>query len=306
MAKRSWIGDYIENLPQRALWLATKPFSYETRGRMGAWCARRALLNVPSLRNRVLGNLENIYPEMDASERKALLVRIASNLGWTVSEILHAKDFLKETDRIHVSGDEGLQALLNAQKAGKPAIGVSGHFGPWEAIRTVFKQHGVTSGGIYRPMHNRFTNIDMLKNYEVFGTPMFPKGPSGTRGVVKHLRGGGMLSLVHDQKISDGVLLDFMGKPASTSTVIADLALKYKAPLVPAYAIRAPDKKSIEVVFEPPLEHTDSTTMAQQLNDSLAARIRENPDHWYWLHQRWKINSKAHRAELAARNTELS
>ena len=302
MANRTLIGDYLENLPQRMLKHVTSPMPYLMRGRVGAWCARRVLLNVSHLRDRVMTNLDHVYPDMDQARKHDILIGVANNLGWTVAEILHAKDFLNETDRITVSGEAGFQALKDAQQAGKPAIGVSGHFGPWEAIRSIFKKHGLNSGGIYRPMHNRFTNKDMLEKYEVFGTPMFTKGRSGTRGVVKHLRGGGMLSLVHDQKSNDGLLLDFMGKPASTATVIAELALKFDAPLVPAYAIRSDDKKSITVVFEDPLPHTDAATMAQQLNDSLSARVHAHPDHWYWLHQRWSINSRAHRRELAARN----
>jgi Kdo2-lipid IVA lauroyltransferase/acyltransferase len=42
------------------------------------------------------------------------------------------------------------------------------------------------------------------------------------------------------------------------------------------------------VTFEAAIPHTDSHTMTQAFNDSLSARIRANPEQWYWLLRRWQ------------------
>ena len=116
---------------------------------------------------------------------------------------------------------------------------------------------------------------------------MLPRGKSGMRKLIKHLRGGGVMAILIDQKMRLGVPIDFLGHPAMTSTDIADLALRYELPLIPAYALRTTDGTHFRVELEAPIPHTDPVTMTQAVTDSLAARIRTDPTEWYWLHRRW-------------------
>lgn len=292
MASRTLIGDYFENLPLRFIKHITRPMPAPMRGQFSGWLGRRILRNVPSLRGRVDANLRLIYPDMSSERRYEILTAVGDNLGRSFLEILYAQKFLDSAARITVSGEAGLEAIAKCKRDGLPAIGVTGHFGPWEASRIFLQGQGIKAGSIYRPLHNRFSNEDLLKCYKVFGEPLFPKGKSGTRGAVRHLLKGGFLCLMHDQKMRDGEILDFMGQPALTSTVIADLALKFKAPLIPAYAIRQADGYAINLELEAPIPHSTSREMSQALNDSLAARVHEHPEQWYWLHKRWGIGSK--------------
>ena len=61
------------------------------------------------------------------------------------------------------------------------------------------------------------------------------------RGIVAHLARGGIVAILTDQYERRAAPLDFLGRPAPTSTVAAELALKYKLPLIPIYGIRDPD-----------------------------------------------------------------
>jgi KDO2-lipid IV(A) lauroyltransferase len=95
------------------------------------------------------------------------------------------------------------------------------------------------------------------------------------------------MAIMLDEKYAEGVRLPFLGRPALTSLAAAQLALKYDLVMVPAYGIRSADGDSFDVVFEDPIAHGDPQTMTQAFNDSLSARILENPDQWYWLLRRW-------------------
>ena len=170
---------------------------------------------------------------------------------------------------------------------GKGCILVSGHFGQWKAVRHVLKVRGLTSAAIYKPNTNAYYDAVFLTSIRCGGEPMFESGPRGMRDVVRHLRKGGFVSLLVDQRYNKGRAFDFLGCPALTSTVAADLAIKCSVPLVPAYGIRMPDGR-IAVVFERPVDHTHAVEMTQKINDSLARRVRSHPEQWYWIHRRWK------------------
>jgi KDO2-lipid IV(A) lauroyltransferase len=123
---------------------------------------------------------------------------------------------------------------------------------------------------------------------EAFGGPVFAQGRKGTSGFVKHLKQGGQLVLLFDQHVFDAPALDFLGKPALTAISAAQLALRYDAVLIPFYGIRQADGLSFDTVLEPPIPASDAMTMTQALNDSLSARIKNDPTQWFWVHRRWR------------------
>ena len=99
---------------------------------------------------------------------------------------------------------------------------------------------------------------------------------------------GGIICIMIDQAVSDGDYFDFLGKPAKTTLAIANLALRYNALLIPAYAMRDSTNNSIEVIIEPPIALTTPKEITEKANRSLTEKIRNHPTHWYWVHDRWK------------------
>ncbi len=116
---------------------------------------------------------------------------------------------------------------------------------------------------------------------------MFEKGGRGLRGLIAHLNRGGRVAILTDQFDRRAALFDFLGKPAPTVTIAADLALKIGAPLIPGYGIREADGLHVAVHLEAPVPHTTAAEMTQAVNDSLAARVRAHPGQYLWLHRRW-------------------
>ena len=70
---------------------------------------------------------------------------------------------------------------------------------------------------------------------------MLPRDRPGMRELVRHLRGGGLMAILLDQFVRGGEPIDFLGHPAPTGLTIAELALKYDLPMIPAYGTRQPD-----------------------------------------------------------------
>ena len=241
----------------------------------------------PIARRRVERELRRIYPEMPRDERLQLCRNMGRNMGRTLFEILHCTEFQTLHHRNIVSGP-GLAALESAQEAGKGAIIVSGHFGQWEAIRSALKARGMETGAVYRPQTNRHYERRLLSGIEAGGKPIFATGKIGTRALVRHIREGGFIAILLDEKYPDGAPLPFLGHPALTSLVAAQLALKYDLPMVPAFGTRIGDGTKFNVEFDAVIPPSDGLTMTQAFNDNLSERVHADPDQWYWMLRRWK------------------
>ena len=260
--------------------------SFDVRSRrLGTTCAAVMRWFPPAARS-FDREARRVFPNMTRSARAKLGQSMGKHLGRTLFELYHDKEFQAQKHKFRVSGS-GLDALKKAQATGKGAIIVSGHFGQWEAVRAILRQYGMESGAIIRTHKNPHYARRIRAGIEAGGKPIFSTGRTGTMGLVRHLRSGGIISILLDEKYPEGIRLPFLGLDALTSISAAQLALKYDLPMISAYGIRLDDENAVQVIFEEPITHTDSVTMTRAFNDSLSARILANPDQWYWLLKRW-------------------
>ena len=260
--------------------------SFESRSRALGTTFAAVMRWFPPARLRFDREAARVFPDMARADRAKLGQAMGRQMGQTLFEIYHDAEFQTHQHKLRVSGP-GLDALMVAHAAGKGAIIVSGHFGQWEAIRAAIKMQGLESGAVYRPNRNRHYERRIREGIEAGGKPILATGRIGTRALVRHVRAGGIISILLDEKYSEGVRLPFLGHDALTSLSAAQLALRYDLPMIPAYGIRMDDGNAFRVEFEAPIPHTDSITMTRAFNDSLSARIMANPDQWYWMLRRW-------------------
>lgn len=261
------------------------PYALRVRG-MGA-LTQYVIGPLAGYRAQALRNLALIWPDMPLARRREIAAHSLNNFGRSLIENYSGRDFPARLAQNPVQGP-GMAALTEASAAGRPVIMVTGHYGNYEATRAALVARGYRIGGLYRAMKNPYFNAHYVKTMEAFGGPVFPQGRKGTAGFVRHLKDGGQLVLLFDQHVQRAPMFDFLGKPATTALSAAELALRYDALLIPFYGIRQPDGLSFETRLEAPVPHSDAMTMTQALNDSLAARIKEDPDQWFWVHRRWR------------------
>jgi KDO2-lipid IV(A) lauroyltransferase len=266
------------------LWVLHR-LDYPTRLRFGGWFFSRVVVRVTQYQRRILQNLALIFPDLTSTEAKKLSQHISQNIGITFTELFSPKDFVQKNTNYNLTGN-GFEALKTAQTKGRPAIVVSGHFGNYDVVRTNLIREGLNVGGLYRRMENPYFHDLYIKSISAIGDGLFERGLPGLKGMLKFLRGGGVLAVLIDQRISGGETLNFMGHPAYTSLSIAELALKLEAVVVPAYAVRKPDL-SYDIVIEDPIVPSTARQMTQDLNDSLSKQVRAHPEQWFWIHRRW-------------------
>ena len=285
MERKTKPRHYIEAVLIYALPWLLRPLPFAWRVKIGGAILGWAIRAIGGLRRRIIDNLTLIYPAMPAREKRALMRRITRHIGRGFIEIFYTEDLYTSLTDVQIRPG-ALAEIAAAHKAGQPVIMVSGHFGQWEAVRVALKAEGLRSAAVYKPSKNPIFERRFAKVLAIGGAGVFPIGPAGMRPMLKHLRGGGIVSILLDQRVADGEIIDFMGQPALTSTAIVKLALKTGALVVPTYGRLMPDGKT-EVIIERSVPQADPIAMQQAINDSLSAQVFAHPEQWYWLHNRW-------------------
>ena len=258
---------------------------YEKRLKFGGWVFGRVIAPMTSYHKRIVENLELIFPEMPTVDTMRLSQEVSRNIGITFTELFSPDDFLNANANYSLHGT-GFEALKQAHAQGRPTIVVSGHFGNYDVVRANLIRHGLRVGGLYRRMDNPYFHDLYIKSISKIGNGLFERGRSGLKQMLKFLKGGGVLAVLIDQRLTSGVQLNFMGHSAYTSLSIAELALKLDALVVPAYAVRQPDL-SYCIQIEDPILHSTPEQMTQDLNDSLSQQVSRHPEQWFWIHRRW-------------------
>lgn len=282
-------GHYLTNAFIVGLIRLALVLPYKARIAFVGWVVQHVIGPVAGYRARALDNLAMIWPQMPQERRAEIASKCLNNVGRSFIENYSARDFPKRMAKNTPTG-AGVAALEKAAEQGKPVILVTGHYGNYEAMRACLVARGYDIGGLYRNMKNPYFNAHYVQTMEAFGGPVFPQGRRGTAGFVRHLKDGGQLVLLFDQHVFGAPALDFLGQPANTALSAAELALRYDALLIPFYGIRQADGVSFDTVLEAPVPHSDAVTMTQALNDSLTARVKADPEQWFWVHRRWRIH----------------
>ena len=142
-------------------------------------------------------------------------------------------------------------------------------------------------------MNNPYVDRLIKKTRLKYADACIPKGKSGARDLVRAVRAGKCIGMLTDQKMNDGISVDFMGRPAMTAPAIAQMALKYNCALIPMRAVRIGACRFRCEIF-PPMEigedketHANEGAIVAAVNQIYEKWIREYPEQWFWLHRRW-------------------
>lgn len=229
----------------------------------------------------------------DSEELRAMSRSVYRQLGRTAVE--HARLLAGRTsdlrDRLDVSGEAH---IARARNRGRGVILVTGHFGYWELLGATVAMLGYPITVVAKKLHNPAVDGLVHAGRERLGMAVatMDKAPAA---VYRALRRNECVGLLADQDAgSGGVFVDFLGMRASTYQGPALFALRTGAPIVPCFIIRSGPERH-RVCFETPIEAiptgdepADIARITQAYTDVLARYIMDYPDHWFWVHRRWK------------------
>lgn len=284
-------GDWAADKVIRGLISAALRMPWDRRVPFMGAALARIIGPAVGYRRRALANLALIRPDLPAAERRRVASAVLDNFGRTLIENYAWREFGAHLADVIPTGN-GLAAVERAARDNRPVIFVTGHFGNFEVPRQVLTRMGYRIGGLYRAMDNAYFNAHYAPTMQGMSGPVFEKGAKGTMGFARHLKAGGMATILFDIHDKGGEPVPFLGKPAWTATSAASLALRFNAVVIPYFGIRQPDGLGFQVIIEDPIPPTDPLTMTRAMSDRLAARVIAHPDQWFWVHRRWKPGRK--------------
>ena len=240
-------------------------------------------------------NIKTGLGEIDEQKESEIINEMWSNIGRTFAEYVFLKDFrFNKTNFEHIKIN-GTSYLDEIKKNNETVIFYSAHFANFELMAMELDKYRIKCAAIYRPLNNFFLNPLMEYLRMKYICPnQIQKGRMGMREIIDKVKNGYSIALMVDQRVSEGPRTLFFNKPAHTTTIPAQLALKYNCKLVPISLERKEGPNFEMTIHEPyKIEKTgndeeDTKNITLKINRIIEKMILENPKQWIWSHNRWK------------------
>ena len=234
-------------------------------------------------------NLNNYNQNLTELEKKEIISQMWSNYGKTFIEYIFLDKFRKSTNYIKNINENIFKEI---KKNDKPVIFISGHFANFELMSMEITKHNIKLATIYRPLNNYFLNPFMeflRKNY--ICKNQLKKGRAGVRNAMNLINEGFSIALMIDQRVSEGEVVNLFNKPCLTTSLPAQLALKYNLDIVPVSILRD-QNNNFELLFHSSIkvgQFKNKFDLTNYLNKHLETMLKKNPGQWIWTHNRWKL-----------------
>ncbi|MEW6089588.1 lysophospholipid acyltransferase family protein [Parvibaculum sp.] len=280
--------------------------SVDRASAFGGWIGRTIGPKV-GISKRARHNISLALPDLNPRDVERIVIGMWDNLGRTIGEYAHLPVFARPEERHRLEVvHAGLLRALAASNNG--AVFISGHFANWELLPVVMHFEHLSGGEVYRHANNPYVNDWLIRlRQTVTHAEQIPKGPLGARTIIRLMKENKFIAMLTDQKMNDGVEARFFGLRAMSPSAPAGLAIRYNTPIVPAFIERLEGAHFRVTVYDPIVARQDADPGAellritQEINDFLEARIRERPEQWLWLHDRWSDKQWTQRKKLAQR-----
>jgi Kdo2-lipid IVA lauroyltransferase/acyltransferase len=260
-------------------------------------------------RGIVRANLEQAFGTDKTSTELLELGRISTGEVFRVlvdvartPRMMRRKDIAERLDP--AGAEEGL-VRAEALAPGVPVIICSPHLGSWEAASVIAAQVFGELHIIARPMANRFLQRYMLRTRSLLGQHILPRR-GGIQAIRTGLKSGGHAVFLPDQNQRiRGTFVPFFGKLASCDRSPVLLSIMGGHPIVVGAALRVGGgyrfRMVLSQVFLPrvPEEGKREDGLAEgilQLNQAIEALIRQAPEQYFWLHNRFRTRPPETRA----------
>jgi KDO2-lipid IV(A) lauroyltransferase len=147
---------------------------------------------------------------------------------------------------------------------------------------------------VARPLDNELLERDLQRIRARTGAEVVDRRRAA-RVLMRGLAENAVVVLLPDQAVQprEGILVPFLGRPAWTTPAPAKMALRADSTIVFAFCI--PDGARHRIEFEEPIRasdfaqgENDAEMLTTTINEMISRRIRERPELWLWMHDRWK------------------
>jgi Kdo2-lipid IVA lauroyltransferase/acyltransferase len=238
-------------------------------------------------RQRTQANLKLAFPEWTDQKREETALEVYRHFGRITADFMRTPlRTIEEVASAEVVGREHLDA---AYALGKGVLIITAHYGNWERFAHWFHSQGLTLNVVARDANQGNVTKKLTELRNQAGAAVMARGNSA-RAILTKLKQGELVGILNDQNAGD-VFVPFFGKMCGTVLGPAVMHLRTGAPLIPCYFTRLGPGKYRAEFFEPVKAEDydkDQERITIRLNEVLESVIRQHPEQWLWLHDRWK------------------
>lgn len=249
-------------------------------------------------------NLAAAYPEKSDEERARMLSGVWDQVARQMIEYAFLEEIAEAFDPAEQDGEtfviEGLEHIKALRDSGKAAIIFGAHLGNWELNAAIGARLGLPVTALFRPPNNPHVAAEMEKRRSSFIDQLVVSRRGAALQVARALNKGNHVGIIVDQRISDGQLIDFFGRPSMSNPIVGALARLFDCPVHGSYSIRLPDGR-FRLLMTPPLDlprdlngRVDADAANVMVHGMVESWIREHPEQWLWLHDRWRAGRRKH------------
>lgn len=242
-------------------------------------------------------NLAAAFPDRSAVELKRILAGVWDNVARVVAEYPHLREisFLDQHDRGRWVDIADVDRFFDLRDRQGPTLVFSAHLGNWELPAVVAARYGLEIVSLFRPTTNRAIAADLLALRQELIGGMVATGYGAAIEVARALEQGKCVGLLVDQRVAWHIQVPFFGRPVAVSPLLARLAREYDCPIHGVRCIRLPEGR-FRVELSPRLslprdkdgkvDVEGTMTIVYQMIEQW---VREYPEQWLWLHDRWRL-----------------
>ena len=258
--------------------------------RVGAMIGALAYRLLRRRRSVAQVNLAICFRDLSAAERDALVRATFRSTGIAFMEIAWAWWAPSTPMPIRFIGEEHLRAAL-AQGRGVLLLG--GHYTPLELSGRHFSQINPVAA-LYRPHNNALLDWMIVRQRARFCTPI---DRQDLRAVRRQLKSNGVVWLAPDQDFGyrNTEFVPFFGQTAATLTMPTRLAQLNDSVVLFLRHHRETDGYVLEMTPIPDFGAATLSEDAELYNRMLEQAIRQHPEQYLWLHQRFKTQPDGRR-----------
>ena len=186
---------------------------------------------------------------------------------------------------------DNFDAVHRELRSGRPVVLVLSHIGNWELMAQLFTHYVnyVRISTVYQKLGNHYIDEEVRRKRGRTGVELFDRS-EGFHKPIELLRSGGLIGILSDQHAGDhGLWTPFFGRLASTTPLPGLLAKRTGAAVIAA-AVHTVGPARWRMSFTPPLDSPEDSveTLTAKANETIAQQIRQAPEDWFWIHNRWK------------------
>jgi KDO2-lipid IV(A) lauroyltransferase len=272
------------NLVPRKLWL-----------RFCGLLGRIAYTFSPQPRERAIIHLGMAYGREKSMQEilklsKAMFVMLGMNAG----DIFRSLNIKSLPDLEKIVTTHGIENYERAHAKGKGVMFLTLHLGAFDLQVTNMAMRGLKPNIIGTALKDERLNKLLWKYRNAFGAVAIERGKESVR-LFKVLKSGGSIAILVDQDTNvKSRFVKFFRMPAATPIGATVLALRTGCAVVPTYIYLDENlQQQMHILPELQLhvtgdEETDLVNNTQLFTDFIEKVVRQHPEQWVWMHERWK------------------